>query len=191
MPKPVWRLRCRGEPHGAEGSAADMGSVCCVGGGDAHASWNRAEDLTVRTERRRCSARPHNGLGVKLRGQGPRAEGSAAHGLPACEARDAGRAPPSGFDFNEALQRRAEAGPRRLLRRVRPRRRNSGRRQEAGRCSKLNFRFDLSCCWSGNFGLWRDEILGRTAQNNLKPTTHNKAEQKHMNACEQLRHDDV
>jgi len=35
-----------------------------------------------------------NGSDVKLRGQGPRAEADAAHGLPACELRDAGRAPP-------------------------------------------------------------------------------------------------
>jgi len=37
---------------------------------------------------------PPNDLEVKLRGQGPRGYGSAAHGLPACESRDAGRAPP-------------------------------------------------------------------------------------------------
>ena len=43
----------------------------------------------------RCGRRnvsPANGLEVHLRGQGPRGYGSAAHGLPACESRDAGRA---------------------------------------------------------------------------------------------------
>jgi hypothetical protein len=38
-----------------------------------------------------------NGLEVHLRGQGPRGYGSAAHGVHACESRDAGRAPPSSF----------------------------------------------------------------------------------------------
>jgi hypothetical protein len=38
--------------------------------------------------------RPPNGSDAHLRGQGPRGYGSAAHGLPACESRDAGRAPP-------------------------------------------------------------------------------------------------
>ena len=42
------------------------------------------------------SGRP-NGLEVNPRGQGPRGYGSAAHGLPACESRDAGRAPPFRF----------------------------------------------------------------------------------------------
>ena len=54
----------------------------------------RAEELEVRTERYSCSARPPNGLKVHLRGQGPRAEADAAHGVHACESRDAGRAPP-------------------------------------------------------------------------------------------------
>ena len=40
---------------------------------------------------------PPNGLEVNPRGQGPRGYGSAAHGLPACESRDAGRAPPFRF----------------------------------------------------------------------------------------------
>jgi hypothetical protein len=40
---------------------------------------------------------PPNGEGAKLRGQGPRSEADAAHGLPACKSRDAGRAPPSRF----------------------------------------------------------------------------------------------
>jgi len=40
---------------------------------------------------------PPNGLEVNPRGQGPRAEADAAHGLPACESRDAGRAPPCRF----------------------------------------------------------------------------------------------
>jgi len=57
-------------------------------------SCNRAEEMTERTERNSASASPHNGLEVHLRGQGPRAEADAAHGLPACESRDAGRAPP-------------------------------------------------------------------------------------------------
>jgi len=38
-----------------------------------------------------------NGLEVHLRGQGPRGYGSAAHGVHACESRDAGRAPPFRF----------------------------------------------------------------------------------------------
>jgi len=38
-----------------------------------------------------------NGPEVNPRGQGPRGYGSAAHGLPACESRDAGRAPPCRF----------------------------------------------------------------------------------------------
>ena len=50
--------------------------------------------VTVRTEPFTCSARPPNGSEVNPRGQGPRGYGSAAHGLPACESRDAGRAPP-------------------------------------------------------------------------------------------------
>ena len=42
-----------------------------------------------------------NGSDAKLRGQGPRAEANAAHGVHACESRDAGRARPPGFDSNE------------------------------------------------------------------------------------------
>jgi hypothetical protein len=38
-----------------------------------------------------------NGPEVNPRGQGPRGYGSAAHGLPARESRDAGRAPPFRF----------------------------------------------------------------------------------------------
>jgi len=53
--------------------------------------------LTEQTERDRSSASPPNGLEVNPRGQGPRGYGSAAHGLPACESRDAGRAPPCRF----------------------------------------------------------------------------------------------
>jgi hypothetical protein len=74
----------------------------------------------VETCARRDCGRP-NGLEVNPRGQGPRGYGSAAHGLPACESRDAGRAPPCRFDFPSRLGRRAEAGPRRVLPRVRPR----------------------------------------------------------------------
>ena len=44
---------------------------------------------------------PPNGSDAKLRGQGPRAEADAAHGVHACESRDAGRAPPPGFDSTE------------------------------------------------------------------------------------------
>jgi hypothetical protein len=47
---------------------------------------------------------PPNGLEVHLRGQGPRAEADAAHGVHACESRDAGRAPPSVSDSNEAAR---------------------------------------------------------------------------------------
>jgi len=39
-----------------------------------------------------------NGSEVNPRGQGLRGYGSAAHGLPACESRDAGRAPQCRFD---------------------------------------------------------------------------------------------
>jgi len=53
--------------------------------------------LTEQTERRGDSASPHNGLEVHLRGRGPRAEAEAAHGVHACESRDAGRAPPCCF----------------------------------------------------------------------------------------------
>ena len=63
---------------------------------------------------------PANGSDVKLRGQGARGYGSAAHGVHACESRDAGRAPPFRFDFMRRLGRRTEAGPRQLQRRVRP-----------------------------------------------------------------------
>jgi len=38
-----------------------------------------------------------NGSEVNPRGQGPRAEADAAHGVHACESRDAGRAPPFSF----------------------------------------------------------------------------------------------
>ena len=54
----------------------------------------------------------YNGSDVKLRGQGPRTEADAAHGVHACESRDAGRAPPCGFYFPRRLGRRTEAGPR-------------------------------------------------------------------------------
>jgi hypothetical protein len=60
-----------------------------------------------------------NGEGAKLRGQGPRAEAAAARGLPAFEGRDAGRVTPSRWRCSRRLGRRTEAGPRRLLRRVR------------------------------------------------------------------------
>jgi len=43
------------------------------------------------------TARPE----VNPRGQGPRAEADAAHGVHACDSRDAGRAPPPGFDSDE------------------------------------------------------------------------------------------
>jgi len=43
------------------------------------------------------NVRAPNGPEVNPRGQGPRGYGSAAHGLPACESRDAGRAPPFRF----------------------------------------------------------------------------------------------
>jgi AbiJ N-terminal domain 4 len=62
--------------------------------------------------------RPANGSDVKLRGQGPRGYGRAARRLPACEAREAGGVPPSNLRCTSRLGRRAEAGPRQLLRRV-------------------------------------------------------------------------
>jgi len=40
---------------------------------------------------------PPNGAEVNPRGQGPRTEADAAHGVHACESRDAGRAPPFRF----------------------------------------------------------------------------------------------
>ena len=51
--------------------------------------WRKRADVGI-------DCRP-NGLKVKLRGQGPRPEADAAHGVHACESRDAGRAPPSSF----------------------------------------------------------------------------------------------
>ena len=57
---------------------APIAAFCGVGGGKV---------------RPQGCGRP-NGEGPKLRGQGPRPEASAARGLPACESRDAGRAPP-------------------------------------------------------------------------------------------------
>jgi hypothetical protein len=59
-----------------------------------------------------------NGSDVKLRGQGPRAEAGAARRLPAFEARDAGGVTPRKLPRTRRLGRRAEAGPRQLLRRV-------------------------------------------------------------------------
>jgi len=53
--------------------------------------------------RGRWDRRP-NGSDAKLRGQGPRAEADAALGVHACESRDAGRAPPPGFDSSEAAR---------------------------------------------------------------------------------------
>jgi hypothetical protein len=55
------------------------------------------------TCRRRNRGRP-NGPEVHLRGQGPRAEADAAHGVHACESRDAGRAPPCCFLNFEAAR---------------------------------------------------------------------------------------
>jgi len=68
--------------------------------------------------RRVCGA--PNGSEVHLRGQGPRAEADAVHGVHACESRDAGRAPPPGLILTSRLGRRTEAGPRQVLARVRP-----------------------------------------------------------------------
>jgi len=62
-----------------------------------------------------------NGEGAKLRGQGPRPDGRAARRVPAFEARDAGGVTPSKYRCSRRLGRRTEAGPRRLLRRVRRR----------------------------------------------------------------------
>jgi hypothetical protein len=62
---------------------------------------DRATRRSVRGGRGKREAigivRRPNDQTVKLRGQGLRGYGSAAHGLPACESRDAGRAPPCGF----------------------------------------------------------------------------------------------
>jgi hypothetical protein len=72
------------------------------------------------TRGNRNDGRP-NGSDVKLRGQGPRGYGSAARRLPACESRDAGGVTPRKLRCPWRLGRRAEAGPRQLLRRVSPR----------------------------------------------------------------------
>jgi hypothetical protein len=49
------------------------------------------------TKRGYAPSSPYNGLEVHLRGQGLCGYGSAARGLPACESRDAGGAPPFMF----------------------------------------------------------------------------------------------
>ena len=67
--------------------------------------------------RLRHSGRP-NGSEVNPRGQGPRAEADAAHGVHACKSRDAGRAPPPVLILTSRLGRRTGAGPRRVLPRV-------------------------------------------------------------------------
>ena len=76
----------------AEASAADM-RFCsrCAAETKQDRSCLVPVAKSVRTERITWSARPPNGLEVHLRGQGPRGYGSAARGLPAFEARDAGR----------------------------------------------------------------------------------------------------
>ena len=76
----------------------------------------RAGGGNLRTE---GSGRP-NGLEVNPRGQGPRAEAAAARRMPAFEARDAGGVTPLQYRRTSRLGRRAEAGPRRVLPRVRP-----------------------------------------------------------------------
>jgi len=81
----------------------------------AHDSQGRAGETCVCENR----CRP-NGLEVNPRGQGPRAEAAAARRLPAFEARDAGGVTPRKLRFPSRLGRRAEAGPRRVLPRVRP-----------------------------------------------------------------------
>jgi hypothetical protein len=63
---------------------------------------------------------PANVPEVNPRGQGPCGYGSAARRLPAFEARDAGGVTPFKYRRTSRLGRQAEAGPRRLLRRVRP-----------------------------------------------------------------------
>jgi hypothetical protein len=57
---------------------------------------SRRDGLGGGKVRLRDGGRP-NGPEVNPRGQGPRAEADAAHGLPACDSRDAGRAPPCRF----------------------------------------------------------------------------------------------
>jgi hypothetical protein len=84
-------------PCGPEASAADMCFVAVFVAHTQHTSLGSGRNKTVRTERIRAPCSPPNGSDVKLRGQGPRAEAGAAHGLPACESRDAGRAPPPSF----------------------------------------------------------------------------------------------
>ena len=70
--------------------------------------------------RLRYCRRP-NGLEVNPRGQGPRGYGSAARGVPAFDARDASGVTSFKYRLTSRLGRRAEAGPRRVLPRVRPR----------------------------------------------------------------------
>jgi len=63
---------------------------------------------------------PANGVEVHPRGQGPRGYGSAARRVPALEARDACGVTPRKSRCKRRLGRRTEAGPRRVLPRVRP-----------------------------------------------------------------------
>jgi len=67
--------------------------------------------------------RAPNGPEVNPRGQRPRGYGSAARRVPAFEARDAGGVTPLKYRSKRRLGRRTEAGPRRVLPRVRPPRR--------------------------------------------------------------------
>ena len=69
----------------------------------------------------RREIRRANGLEVNPRGQGPRGYGSAARRMPAFEARDAGGVTPLKYRRPSRLGRRAGAGPRRVLPRVRRR----------------------------------------------------------------------
>ncbi len=71
---------------------------------------------------------------VNPRGQGPRGYGRAARRMPAFEARDAGGVTPRKLRRTSRLGRRAEAGPRRVLPRVR--RRLPNRRLQHSRSAK-------------------------------------------------------
>jgi len=79
-----------------------------------------------------------NGLEVNPRGQGLRGYGSAARRVPAFEARDAGGVTPCKIRWTRRLGRRTEAGPRRVLPRVRRRFVHLASHGERRRCGHDN-----------------------------------------------------
>ena len=91
----AWRTNSELRADLAEASAAEM-CFCrrCAAKTPQEPSCAVPIAATMPTEPIDCSARPPNGEGAKLRGQGPRAETEAARRLPACEVRDAGGVTP-------------------------------------------------------------------------------------------------